>query len=322
MRIRILFIILLMVSGCCKEDPAETPEVFNYNNLNGKIAFSRGSGKIIILDGEEKTDIRLTTLNEEPIWEASVSLSPNGEFITYSANAEDGYQIYKMFADGKNVLKLTHSFSGFVEHYTSPVWSADGGTIFYVANGLYILGPVYSIKPDGTDLNQITDFEVYRRISVSKDNSFLVYAGLKLFEDPPLSGIYLYTIQDNLSRQIKTYDNHYTAYSPVLSPDEKKIAFVLRHGPNEQGTTPFFFRILIVNIDGTNEKLVIELPFVLYRNDVYVTWSPDGTKLSFNYGSGMNDDNGSHIFIINSDGTGLTQVTSNTEYDGAPSWIN
>ena len=286
------------------------------------MAFSRSSGKIIILDGDRKTDTCLTILNEETIWEASVSLSPNGESITYSANATDGYQVFKMSVNGENTLKLTKSQSGFAEHYTCPVWNSDGSNIFYAANGLYILGPVFSIKPDGTDLKQITDFEVYRRVSVSRDNSFIVYSALKLFEDPPESGIYLYSIQDDLIRQIRTYDNHYTAYSPVLSPDEKKIAFVLRHGPNEQGTIPFFFRILIVNIDGTDEKLVTELPFILYRNDVYVTWSPDGTKLSFNYGSGMNDDNGSHIFIINSDGTGLTQVTSNTDYDGAPSWIN
>jgi Tol biopolymer transport system component len=322
LKIGALFIILSLVTGCCKEDPAESPEVFNYNNLNGKMAFSRSSGKIIILDGDRKTDTCLTILNEETIWEASVSLSPNGESITYSANAADGYQVFKMSVNGENILKLTKSQSGFAEHYTCPVWNSDGGNIFYVANGLYILGPVYSIKPDGTDLKQITDFEVYRRVSVSRDNSFIVYSALKLFEDPPESGIYLYSIQNDLIRQIRTYDNHYTAYSPVLSPDEKKIAFVLRHGPNEQGTIPFFFRILIVNIDGTDEKLVTELPFILYRNDVYVTWSPDGTKLSFNYGSGMNDDNGSHIFIINSDGTGLTQVTSNTDYDGAPSWIN
>jgi len=322
LKIGALFIILSLVTGCCKEDPAESPEVFNYNNLNGKMAFSRSSGKIIILDGDRKTDTCLTILNEETIWEASVSLSPNGESITYSANAADGYQVFKMSVNGENILKLTKSQSGFAEHYTCPVWNSDGNNIFYAANGLYILGPVFSIKPDGTDLKQITDFEVYRRVSVSRDNSFIVYSALKLFEDPPESGIYLYSIQDDLIRQIRTYDNNYTAYSPVLSPDEKKIAFVLRHGPNEQGTIPFFFRILIVNIDGTDEKLVIELPFILYRNDVYVTWSPDGTKLSFNYGSGMNDDNGSHIFIINSDGTGLTQVTSNTDYDGAPSWIN
>ncbi|MCK7537434.1 MAG: hypothetical protein MZV63_44005 [Marinilabiliales bacterium] len=79
---------------------------------------------------------------------------------------------------------------------------------------------------------------------------------------------------------------------------------------------------MIVKIDGTGENLVIELPFEIYRSDVFVTWSPDGAKLAYNFGSGMNDDEGSHIFIINTDGTGLTQVTSNTDYDGAPCWIN
>lgn len=320
MRIIILAIILSLVLCDCNKKQTDVPEVFNFSNLDGKMAFSRSSGKIIILDGDKKTDTCVTSINEEPIWDASVSLSPDGDYITYSAGVEDGYQVFKMSVKGRDNLKLTKSTSGFVEHYTSPLWSADGERIYYVENGLYILGPVYSIRPDGADITQITDFAVYRRVSISKDNSFVVFSNAASVA-PSANGIYLYNTQESSISQIITYNDIYTAYSPVLSPDEKKIAFVLRHGPNEQGIAPFFFRIMIVKIDGTGENLVIELPFEIYRSDVFVTWSPDGAKLAYNFGSGMNDDDGSHIFIINTDGTGLTQVTSNTDYDGAPCWI-
>jgi Tol biopolymer transport system component len=78
---------------------------------------------------------------------------------------------------------------------------------------------------------------------------------------------------------------------------------------------------MTINLDGTDEKLVKELPMVRYAIDTYVTWSPDGTMLALNYGGASNGDQGSHIFIINSDGTGLTQVTNNTDFDNAPSWV-
>jgi hypothetical protein len=47
----------------------------------------------------------------------------------------------------------------------------------------------------------------------------------------------------------------------------------------------------------------------------------NGTKLDLNYGSGVNGDDFSHIFIINTDGSGMTQVTGKPDYDGAPSWV-
>jgi len=73
------------------------------------------------------------------------TISPDGKTIAYSACANDGYQIYKMSVEGDEYIKLTESLSGFVEHYLCPVWSSDGQRIYYVENGLIILGVVFSI---------------------------------------------------------------------------------------------------------------------------------------------------------------------------------
>jgi Tol biopolymer transport system component len=315
MQIRILFIILSLFITACRKD-SENTEKINYNKLDGKIAFSRSQGKIVILDGDKKTTKILTVQDNLPIWSGSVSLSPDGNFIAYSACDDDGYQIFKLTLGNGNFLKLTNSGSGLVEHYNCPVWSTDGANIFYIKGGQVIPGPVFSIMPDGTHLKQITSFPVYERISISKDKNLIVYANIVQPQ-----GIYSYDIRADSIKPVKTYDSAYTAYSPVLSPDEGKIAFVLRHGFNEKGAEPFFFRIVTMHMDGTNEEVIIELPFARYVMDTYVTWSPDGTKLAFNYGSAINGDQGSHIFIIDIDGTGLSQVTNNTDYDNAPSWI-
>jgi Tol biopolymer transport system component len=59
-----------------------------------------------------------------------------------------------------------------------------------------------------------------------------------------------------------------------------------RHGPSDGGTT----------------------------NDL--AWSPDGTKLAFTHGDGDWE-----VFVMNADGTGLTNLTDNKGInDGSPSW--
>lgn len=314
----IYYIILIwLIQACSKESKNDKPEVFNYDCFTGTIAFSRSSGKIVILDGDRKKDTLLTVPGNAIIWNASVSLSPDVKNIAYSGLTGEGYQIFNLNLTSGDNQKLTKSGSGFVEHYTCPVWSADGQNIFYIRGGQIIPGPVFSIKPDGTELKQISDFPVYKRISVSRDKSFIVYSST----DQP-QGIYSYNIQDKSKNQIKIYDSTFTAYSPVLSPDEMKIAFVLRHGFNEQGNPPFYYRIITINIDGTMEKIIADLPFERYVIDTYVTWSPDGTKLGLNYGGAINGDQGSHIFVINNDGTNMIQITFNSDYDDAPSWID
>jgi hypothetical protein len=50
----------------------------------------------------------------------------------------------------------------------------------------------------------------------------------------------------------------------------------------------------------------------------YFSLISNDTKLTFNYGSRLNGDGFSHIFIINTDGSGMTQVTSKPDYDEAP----
>jgi Tol biopolymer transport system component len=318
--ISIWFKIILILSASlwgCKKNINDKTETINYENLSGEIGFSRSEGKIIIIDADKKNTTTITTKDNASIWEASVSLSPDGNMVAYAAYYYTyiSYQIFTMSVDGGNYSQLTsnswHSFC--------PVWNTDGSKLFYIY-GASNSGPVYSISPDGSNNTRITNFQAYGKISVSKDGNLLALAYSKGEFDSP-KGIFLYDIRKDTLIQITSNDSTLSAYSPVLSPDEKRIVFVLRHGFNEYGTSPYFFKIMTVNIDGSDEKMVSELPFISYIDDTYVTWSPDGTKLAFNYGSGMNGDQWSHIFLINSDGTGLTQITHNSNNDGAPSWI-
>ena len=315
--------ILGFLFSCNKDNSNDKEESIPFDYLKGKIAFSRYDGKIAFINADLKTIKTLDAEDNAGIWSGSVSLSPDGEKIAYSAfNAKysGGYQVFTMSAGGDNYFKVTDpNLDNSSSHNFCPVWDPDGSHLFY-NNGAMNSGKIYTISAEGGNNTLVTNFEAYGKISVSTDRNRLALAFSKGEFDIP-GGISIYDIMNDSLLQITHNDSTIAAYSPAFSPDEKKIAFVQRHGFNELGDPPYFFRILTVNVDGTDEKTVIELPFEEYIDDTYVTWSPDGTKLLYNYGSGLNGDYGSHIFLINTDGSGIIQITKVAGYDGAPSWV-
>jgi len=74
-----------------------------------------------------------------------------------------------------------------------------------------------------------------------------------------------------------------------------------------------------MNADGSNRVLLYESPDPATIFASYSAWSPDGTKIAFQIGM---VDWGQEIFLMNSDGTGLIQLTSNQFQDNSsPQWL-
>jgi Tol biopolymer transport system component len=88
-------------------------------------------------------------------------------------------------------------------------------------------------------------------------------------------------------------------YGPAWSPDGKKLAFTRDEGT---GST-----IVVVDADGGGEVTVT-------HNGFSPAWSPDGKKLVFTGEDGLH--------VINTDGTGDTQLTTNDRdhFDFDPAW--
>ena len=97
------------------------------------------------------------------------------------------------------------------------------------------------------------------------------------------------------------------AEDPVWSPDGARIAYVVdENGGN--GPT----KIWVMNADGSDPRLLIEGAGSFWSP----AWSPDGNRIAFAHGDPSN------LYVVNSDGTDLTQVTQTQGNPpvGSPSW--
>ena len=117
-------------------------------------------------------------------------------------------------------------------------------------------------------------------------------------------------------------DGHIVGY-PTWSPDGRRIAFSSDQGGNQE--------IYVMNADGSDLTQLTHSD----RDHSGPAWSPDGQRIAFasgrhgdsssymasRYGSDITQLTGNFdIYIMNADGSGLTQLTNGAGSDLRPSW--
>jgi TolB protein len=92
--------------------------------------------------------------------------------------------------------------------------------------------------------------------------------------------------------------------NPSISDDGKKVAF--------QDSVAVGSNIFVVNSDGTG---LIQLTTTSgdYSKNISPSISGDASKIAFTYTASILDEHSSEIFLVNVDGSGLTQLTSNNK---------
>ncbi len=138
---------------------------------------------------------------------------------------------------------------------------------------------------------------VYLPRSFSADGNWLYYT---VSEPRQFDSGTLYKIQvlggvpQKLAEGISVY--------PVLSPNEKQIAFVRSEGENEKSA------LVIANLDGSGEREIAERPpsRSFLRNSL--SWSPDGALLAF--GAVSDKKTSREIFSANVADGSVKQITS------------
>jgi len=278
---------------------------------NGRVAFvsSEGNAQSDIYtmnpDGSDRKQLTFSQEREDqPVW------SPDGTKIAFASvhwNGNGGYsEIFVMNADGSDQRRLTQSkFDG------SPTWSPDGMQIaFWHLDSITMPSSwgIFVMNADGSDQRAVASTSGFQEPAWSPD-------GLKFAVGANYFGIHLINVDGSNQTQITQpplsgpiFEDH----DPAWSPDGSKITFARCLDSNGFGcyTTSHLWG---VNADGSNPTKLTDT--LAYTH----AWSPDGTKIIF----GSVDDSlePRDLFVVNPDGSGLTNIT-NTDgtREWSPSW--
>jgi Tol biopolymer transport system component len=236
--------------------------------------------------------------------------SPNGQKIAFSrlADLDTAFDIHIMDIDGSNIQNVS-SIDG---QDRSPSWMPDSSQILFWVGGsespLYRQSPI----PNPIDRTLIKTFSFEDNKVWMLEGPFSVSKDLRLTFAAILSyspwGIYTMDLDGSNLRKIASADSsEERPFSPAWSPDGQEIAFLLSRLDFTS------LEIIVVNADGGSPRSLAKFEIKNVggiwagENDISLCWSPDGSKIAFNKkeeGSFI-----SHIYVINSDGSGLTQVT-------------
>jgi TolB protein len=191
--------------------------------------------------------------------------------------------IYFMDWDGNRIVK-----TGLIgDIMLSPHWSKDGAKLVYSAErnrqwGIYLL-----------DFMSMRERKVFSSKGTNIAGDFMP-GGSEFTVSSSKDGTpALYRMNLTNNKITKLTSSYGIEVSPAVSPDSKYVAFVSDRGGNPQ--------IYKMRSDGSDvRRITFEGSY-----NTSPSWSPRGDKIVFVGRRGANQ-----IFIVNPDGTGLTQLTS------------
>jgi len=301
-------LILMACNGSDSTSPTVVPGATGENpidflTLTGRIAFVRGIHIYVMKsDGSGVAQLtHSTAYNDHPSW------SPNGSKIAFVRGLSVSDEIFVMNANGTGVARLTNNSI----NEKAPAWSPNGTKIAFVRLGLR--DEIYVMNADGSHVTQLTNnlpFHSCGRLSRgAEDSPTWSPDGTKI----------AFLHRASCTRQdIDIMNANGTGVTPLVSVGSArtiawgktgKIAFDAVRWP---GDTTYDPEIGLVTVStGSVTRLTTNT-----AQDLYPTWSPDGTKLAFE----SDRDGDFEIYAMSATGTGVTKLTKNSVNDFEPAW--
>lgn len=295
---------------------AHTLESVPFDQLgSGKVAFLRGDLSTAGRDGmyviDSNTKISVFEFEGNGWYVDGPAVSPDGLSVAYTRYTDSTtvFDAYVANLDGSGARQVS-AFSG---QEGPPSWSPDGHEIFFFSNETLYRQP--PILPTGSERVPITtlsgtcqSLENDGPVSVSTAGQIAWACNGSVIEVTSPDGsttTAVYTVPTQTTGTMRLF-------APAWSPDDKRLAFLEITGVAPNGPRQ---KVLVKTIgnQGDNELLLATVPAsgsleIGGENNIFsLCWTADGSRVVFNVPDG---DPQSHIWVVNADGSALTQVTS------------
>ena len=267
-------------SIACSAPPLTGPDLIAFESDRD------GFAEIYTMNPDGSSQSRVT---QDELVNIRPSFAPDGLTIAFAQSTDEGTDdIFVVAPDGSGETNLTES--GDLE--SDPSWAPDATRIAFVINPDGN-GGIAVINADGSDFRYVFRGSVAGRPAWSPDGLHLAFVSQ--------GEIMVMSANGGDAAPIYPSDGH----NPAWSPDGARIAFDSPSQPDGPG-------IFVMAVDGSGVTRVTT------GDDHAPAWSPDALRLAFSRGAEDTEDQ--EIFVVNADGSGLVQLTSNSTADSHPSW--
>ncbi len=311
LRLAIVFVLSLAVAGCATQyrTVAQT-QVTTTRTKTGEVIRTEtvpfiSFQEVIERSPNVKSVTRITDLkgDREPGY---FSVAPStGELVFQALEKSEKEMLSNLWrlptTGGTAMTRLTAGFYFDIE----PTVSADGKFVYFASNRSSQSPKLFTVKSSGAGgITRITQSDAEDRApSLPRDGESVYY-----MSKPFHSGswqIWRVNSSGALPTQLKE------GVRPRVSPDGQQIVYCAM----DRKTTNF--KIWLIQADGTGET---QITTDVECSDLHPSWSPDGSKIVYASDIGR-DSNGKRnfdIWIMNADGGGKTQLTTNGSTDLMP----
>ena len=197
--------------------------------------------------------------------------------IAFESNRDGNWDIFLMNPDGSNPINLTNDPANDFQ----PAITADGKRIAFISNrenDKCSGESLYVFDSDGSDLRQLTDCNWPMFPEWSENGEWIAYSA---------GGDIFIVMPDGSKEPINLTNSPEEEFSPVISPDNQKIAY-LSGGSNN-------WNVYIMNFDGSNKTQLTS-----DGGEIGIDWSVDGRIF---VGAWNRGDEGCCNFVMNPDGS-------------------
>jgi TolB protein len=216
-------------------------------------------------EGMTNNGATVRPLTRSPALDRMPSVSPDGRCIAFVSDRDGNYEVYRMDADGSNVVRLTRS----PEAEIHPFWSSDSRTIIF--NRRVADEPRYAIwtmDVDGgsaTEVLRDDDLNSYARLS--PDGRLVVFD--KWWENQETNGEIM--ILELATRKLTrlTENAVYDGY-PAWFPDGRHVLYA--------SEVDGVFKLFRLPVEGGEPEQLTFGP----HHDRRASVSADGTRILFN----------------------------------------